>query len=82
VPKLPPTSLSDPAIVSSGCITGPGGIVGAPTTSYPVPPNRGVPKQEPGRPKRRPRRARPAANDERHWPRHRNGDPDHDRDER
>jgi phospholipase C len=56
VPKLPPTSLSDPAIVSSQCVTGPGGIVGAPTAPYPVPPNRGVPKQEPGRARRRPRR--------------------------
>ncbi|MFL5781616.1 MAG: alkaline phosphatase family protein [Thermoleophilaceae bacterium] len=58
VPKLPPTSLNDPAIVSSECVTGPGGIVGAPTVAYPVPPNRGVPKQEPGRARRRPRRRR------------------------
>jgi phospholipase C len=56
LPKLPPTSLNDPAIVSAGCVTGPGGIVGAPTVPYPVPPNRGVPKQEPGRARRRPRR--------------------------
>jgi phospholipase C len=66
VPKLPPTSLSDPAIVSSGCVTGPGGIVGAPTTPYPVPPNRGVPKQEPGKARRRPRRGRPGGGAERH----------------
>jgi hypothetical protein len=69
VPALPPTSLSDPAIVSSGCVTGPGGLVGAPTTSYPVPPNHGVPKQEPGRPKRRPRHRHkpPMANDDHRW---------------
>jgi phospholipase C len=58
VPDLPPTSLSDPAIVSSGCTTGPGGILGAPTTPYPVPPNRGVPKQQPGRARRRRRKRR------------------------
>ena len=78
VPKLPPTSLSDPAIVSSGCVTGPGGIVGAPTTPYPVPPNRGVPRQQPGKPRRRPRRRRPVATEERHFPRSRHPDGDRD----
>jgi phospholipase C len=64
LPALPPTSLADPDIPTGGCPTGPGGIVGAPTPPYPVPHNHGVPKQEPGRARRRPRKS--TVRDQRH----------------
>ena len=65
VPKLPATSLGDPVVVTSDCPVGPAGLTGAPTPPYAVPPNHGVPKQEPGRARRRPPRYG-RVHDERH----------------
>jgi phospholipase C len=66
IPPLPPTSLSGSEIVTGGCPTEPGSLTGAPTPPYPVPPNGGVPKQEPGKARRRKRPGR--VRDERRRP--------------
>jgi hypothetical protein len=38
--------------VTGGCTTTPASLTGAPTPPYPVPPNAGVPRQEPGKARR------------------------------
>jgi phospholipase C len=75
IPKLPSTSLADPAVVTSDCPVGPAGLTGAPVPPYPVPPNGGVPKQASGRARRRPPR-NGRVRDGRHVP----PPPDRDRD--
>jgi phospholipase C len=52
VPALPAVSLTDPSVVTGGCTTTPASLTGAPTPPYPVPPNAGVPRQEPGKARR------------------------------